>query len=165
MRGAMETHIGTQVITINKMRQPRSDGILEKRKQKKRLRKELKEADEKGDPNRNTIRTQYIEAQKNLRNEIEVHNQSRIRSTTDKIIREGGVKSNTFWNIRKSILQHNKKDDYNPGGGTPHIFRYGGSARGLKPIRYIYLRKPEFRTHLYTRRAQSPFIGKISYKK
>ena len=34
------------------------------------------------------------------------------RKKAEQITREGGVKSNTFWNIRKQILNHNKNDNY-----------------------------------------------------
>ena len=34
------------------------------------------------------------------------------KEKVDLIIKEGGANSNTFWNIRKQMISHNKNDEY-----------------------------------------------------
>ena len=48
--------------------------------------------------------TQYLETQKQLREEIEQYHEQRIQKITENITKNGGVNSKEFWKIRKRIL-------------------------------------------------------------
>ena len=55
---------------------------------------------------------EYITAQKELRETIKQESQTQLEKTFNRFIQEGGVKSQSFWKIRKSILKANKELDY-----------------------------------------------------
>ena len=87
--------------------------------------------------NKNLMKTIYIDSQKTVRNLIQNHQKQTLRKTADKIIKEGGSKSNNFWRTRKRIMNHNKNDDYetidenenekkieNPSQAKTHIANY-----------------------------------------
>ena len=48
--------------------------------------------------------TQYLETQKQPREEIEQYHKQRIQKITENITKNGGVNSREFWKIRKRIL-------------------------------------------------------------
>ena len=63
----------------------------------------------------NNIKTKLdnlIKEQIKLRNEIEKQKQEITRRQINKIIQEGGTKSNHFWQVRKSIISKNKSIEY-----------------------------------------------------
>ena len=53
----------------------------------------------------------YIETQKQLRTELEKAEKDNVQQRIHKIIKEGGIKSNLFWKIRKRIINKSKPDD------------------------------------------------------
>ena len=50
--------------------------------------------------------------QKTVRHLIGKQHRETIKQTADKLIREGGANSNTFWKTRKRVMNHNNHDDY-----------------------------------------------------
>ena len=54
----------------------------------------------------------YIESQLKVKSLIEKQIKEKTQKKVYQIIKEGGVKSSTFWNIRKQLLNHNKNDAY-----------------------------------------------------
>ena len=55
---------------------------------------------------------EYIQAQKNLREELENMEKSRVEQRINLIIKEGGAGSDHFWKIRKKILAQGKNETY-----------------------------------------------------
>ena len=56
------------------------------------------------------IKTTYMNSQKHIRALIEEQHRVNMRQRINKIITEGGANSNTFWKLRKRLMNHNKKD-------------------------------------------------------
>ena len=52
---------------------------------------------------------EYVNSQKELKEDIHIDKITRIEETTNKLIKEGGTKSNLFWKLRKQTI--GKKND------------------------------------------------------
>ena len=55
---------------------------------------------------------EYIEIQKQMRQEIEQNEKARVEERINLIITEGGAGSDHFWKIRKKILSQGKNETY-----------------------------------------------------
>ena len=53
----------------------------------------------------------YMKSTIKLKEEITAFEKERVQQRIHKIIKEGGVKSDSFWKIRKKILKHAKPDE------------------------------------------------------
>ena len=54
---------------------------------------------------------EYIESQKRVREEFEIMEKNMIEDRINKLVKEGGIKSNLFWKIRKQILNQSKLEE------------------------------------------------------
>ena len=77
----------------------------------------------------------YIRSQIKVNTLIEQQIKEDTNKKVEKIISEGGANSNTFWNIRRKLINHNKNEDYttedengnkidNPEQAKGHIAEY-----------------------------------------
>ena len=77
----------------------------------------------------------YIRSQIKVNTLIEQQIKEDTNKKVEKIISEGGANSNTFWNIRRKLINHNKNEDYttkdengnkidNPEQAKEHIAEY-----------------------------------------
>ena len=97
-------------ITIKKGQyKPKLTPLAKELKQKKRsARKEF----EKANPEQKKAKLdKYIASQKQLREELDHMEQIMVEDRINKLIREGGVKSNLFWKIRKQLINKTKCDE------------------------------------------------------
>ena len=81
---------------------------LENKKHKRNFNEACREKSE----NIIQLKTTYMNSQKNIRALIEEQHRANMRQRINKIITEGGANSNTFWKLRKKLMNHNKKDEY-----------------------------------------------------
>ena len=88
--------------------------LSEKAKMLKQERKTRKKAFEKATKGEKKDKLDdYITTQKQLREEIERLEKEKVQARINIIIKEGGVKSESFWKIRKKIINKSKPtDDY-----------------------------------------------------
>ena len=85
----------------------------DKTKTLKKEKKAAKKAFESSSPNKIHEKLQdYIQAQKDLRNELENDEKSRVEQRINLIIEKGGAGSDHFWKIRKKILSQGKNEIY-----------------------------------------------------
>ena len=61
---------------------------------------------------KNQAKENYIASQKNVKRLVYKQIRKQNSELTERIIREGGVNSKTFWNIRKRIMNHNQIGEY-----------------------------------------------------
>jgi hypothetical protein len=59
-----------------------------------------------------TTLSKYRDAQSSLKVVIQKEEAAKIKTTFDRIITEGGIKSQTFWKTRRKILGANKPPEY-----------------------------------------------------
>ncbi len=103
--------VGTKTISINN--KPReSKHTKDKRANRNKLKKEYELAIRNKKPNIKSSLKSYINSQIGLREQIEKDNKERINKIVNRLIREGGVKSQTFWKLRKQIIKTNSDDSY-----------------------------------------------------
>ena len=103
LKALMTRHLGKITIKPGAIRKPSNPEIKRLKREKKEAKKELKEA-RKNNGNATEKMTQYLETQKQLREEIEQYHKQRIQKITENITKNGGVNSREFWKIRKRIL-------------------------------------------------------------
>ena len=99
----MARHLGKITIKPGTLRKPSSPAIKRLKREKKEARKELRET-RKNNGNVTEKVTQYLETQKQLREEIEWYHKQRIQKITENITKNRWVNSKEFWKIRKRIL-------------------------------------------------------------
>ncbi len=58
------------------------------------------------------IKNRYIELQKKLREQLETDEETRRRAIANRLIREGGTKSNLFWQMRRKIIKSDMDANY-----------------------------------------------------
>jgi hypothetical protein len=63
--------------------------------------------------NKDDTRKAYINSQKKLRTAIEKQEQTTTREKVEKLIKEGGIISQSFWNIRKKLIPRKNQDNHN----------------------------------------------------
>ena len=80
--------------------------------EKGRLRNDLNKACKENGSDKNELTKRYLISQVNVRSLIEQQQRYNIGQTVNQIIHEGCANSNTFWNVRKTLLNHNNKDEY-----------------------------------------------------
>lgn len=106
---ALKNTIGTKKININK--KPRLDeeakSIKKEMKEKKR---KYNQACREKDPDIEQIYENYIHDRKKLQKEIEKKQAERTKKIANQLIKEGGVKSKQFWNLRNKLSQQEKKE-------------------------------------------------------
>jgi hypothetical protein len=88
-----------------------SKDITQARRLKKQARKEFDEAC-KNNGNKTATLAKYKEAQSHLKLTIQNESAEKIKTTYNKIVTEGGFKSQTFWKTRRRILGANKPPEY-----------------------------------------------------
>ena len=90
---------------------PKLSELAKQLKNEKKVRRKAFESAEK-DKKKEKL-DQYIETQKQLRDEMEKLEKEKIQARINTIIKEGGIRSQSFWKIRKKILNKAKpKEDY-----------------------------------------------------
>ena len=103
LKSLVARHLGKITIKPGTIRKPSNPAIKRLKREKKEARKELKEA-RKNNGNVIEKMTQYLETQKQLREEIEQYHKQRIQKITENTTKNGAVNSREFWKIRKRIL-------------------------------------------------------------
>ena len=100
-----------QTITIKEgvYRPKLTEKAKELKKERYRKRKEFEKADQN---NKTKTLEEYIKAQKDVRNELENIERTRVEQRIKLIIKEGGAKSDHFWKIRRKILSQGKNENY-----------------------------------------------------
>lgn len=98
-------------ITITTNKKYGLDTESKKLKQQKKIYKKRFEHECKTNgQNKEKFYKKYIEINKQLNQQIEQENTKRVQVTTSRLINQGGVKSNYFWKLRKSILKNTMED-------------------------------------------------------
>ena len=111
IKQTLENTIGSVKINVgNRKGAKEPENIKTLRQHKREMRKKLeKEIKEQSNSKQATL-AEYIEAQKELRAKLEEHNKQQTRELIEKIKREGGVKSKTFWNTKKRLTGKGRKE-------------------------------------------------------
>ena len=104
--------IGKVTITKGQAKVKDSDTSKKLKNEKKLARKEFNKACQNKTDDRATKLEKYINIQKQLREEYERLEKNRVEGKIETIIKEGGINSKSFWNIRKNILKGNQQADY-----------------------------------------------------
>ena len=105
----LEETIGTKTIIIGSHKTkepPKTKQLREIRKNKKKI---FQMEILKNGKNKETTLKEYVNSQKELKEAIYLDKITRIEETTNKLIKEGGTKSNLFWKLRKQAI--GKKND------------------------------------------------------
>ena len=86
--------------------------LTERAKKLKEEKRKARKAFEKAPPDKKkeSLDT-YVKKQKELKLEIETMEKMMVEARVNKLINEGGVKSDLFWKIRKQILKRASKED------------------------------------------------------
>ena len=108
----MEKSIGSKIVNNNRKIKICNPQIKAAKEQRKQHKYKFTQACNNNDTNKHQLKCIYIESQKTVRHLIEKQHRESIKQTADKLIREGGANSNTFWKTRKRIMNHNNQDDY-----------------------------------------------------
>ncbi len=112
---SLEKTIGSVKQTTQRKTKITNPEIKEAKKIKKERKKAAKEictATSTSKTPKKQAMNEYIEAQFTLKQLVDTQIKDNINNTTEKIIREGGANSTTFWNIRKQLLKHNNQEIY-----------------------------------------------------
>ena len=134
LTNTINTTIGKKHMWIGRSKQREPEQIKSLRKHKKEARKNFNQAVKNKAQNTNTKLAEYIKTQQNLKNELTVLEKQMTLNAMNKLIREGGCKSNNFWKIRKNALrikstqndlvtEENKKIE-NPDEAKKYIANY-----------------------------------------
>jgi hypothetical protein len=86
--------------------------IKTKREEKKQKKKEFQRACTNQTNDIETLKDNYIQAQKDLRNEILKWKKVKTEETMNKLIKEGGTKSQMFWKLRRRLTNPNQDLQY-----------------------------------------------------
>ena len=108
---ALEKNIGSKSREKNTKTKITNDEIQQTRKEKKEL-KTIFQQKCKNKQEAGKELNEYLNKQTELREQIEKHQRQELRKKINKIVEEGGAKSNTFWETRRRIINHNKEDNY-----------------------------------------------------
>ena len=108
----LEKSIGSKIVNNNRKIKICNPQIKAAKEQRKQDKYKFTQACNNNDTNKHQLKCIYIESQKTVRHLIEKQHRESIKQTADKLIREGGANSNTFWKTRKRIMNHNNHDDY-----------------------------------------------------
>ena len=131
----MEKTIGSRTIKTNnktKISNPRIKQAKKERKDQKQL---FQKACKEDYNDKEEKMKKYINSQKTVKTLIEEQLKANTLTKVNRIIKEGGANSNTFWKIRKQLLNHNKNNEYetknedgeqiaNPQQAKEHIAKY-----------------------------------------
>ena len=145
IKETLEKTIGSVKINVGNRRgakEPESIKIL--RKEKREARKTLEEEIRNKGVQKRVRLNKYIEAQKELRIQLEEHNRQQIRELIEKIKKEGGVKSKTFWNTKKRLAGKGNGSEYttiteegeeitDPEASKEHIANYYENLYQARP--------------------------------
>ena len=126
-------HIGKVTIRTNRNRDSKEAKNL--REKKKQAGKEFDQAIKSNNPRIAEIKNNYIQAQKDLRNQIEKDAENKSKNIIQTLIKEGGAKSNLFWKLRRKIIKKDSDANYdtkdetgktitNPEEAKEHIAKY-----------------------------------------
>ena len=86
--------------------------ITEKAKKLKEEKRKARKEFEKATPDQKKEKLDmYIVKQKELRTELDHMEKLMVEARINTLVREGGIKSNLFWKIRKQLLNRARKDD------------------------------------------------------
>ncbi len=100
----MKTTIGQTKINTNKKQRRESTEIKNLRNKKKEIRKKLKQAQKNNEPNIEIMKETSKGIQIQLKQAIEKREKQNIQEKINKLVKEGGSKSQTFWKMRKNII-------------------------------------------------------------
>ncbi len=107
---SLKSNIGQ--ITIKNGAKRESKEAKELRAKKKEMGKKFDQACEDKDPNIQLIKEEYISAQKQLRDQLDKDERNRRYKIANKLILEGGAKSDLFWIMRKRIIKNDSDANY-----------------------------------------------------
>ena len=144
----LKNKIGETRIRIHdKNKSKPSNETKEKKEKRKILRKEYQKAikDQKDDIE--SKKREYIQAQVDYKNSVEKDTQEDIENKIQRIIKDGGTKSNLFWKTKREILKKEGTANYNtldekgtliedPEAAKEHIANFYENlyhARGSRP--------------------------------
>ena len=99
-------------ITIKNSHKNESKEAKEKRAKKKEAEKKFNQACKVKDPNIEAIKEEYISIQKQLRKQLEQDERTRRYKIANKLIREGGTRSDLFWKMRRKIIKNDSDANY-----------------------------------------------------
>ena len=108
----LQSTIGSNIIKSNRKEKITNPNIKDERQKRKQHRTNFEQACREGSRNKASLKHIYIESQLKVKSLIEKQIKEKTQKKVYQIIKEGGVKSSTFWNIRKQLLNHNKNDAY-----------------------------------------------------
>ena len=96
--------VGATTVTIGKYKNKEGQAIKEAREKRRQKKKEYNEACKNNREDKRERLADYLKSQHELRQAIENQNRDNTQKTIEKIIEEGGAKSQNFWKIRRKIL-------------------------------------------------------------
>ena len=109
IRETLRETMKTITITKGQTNPKKTKKIKELTRRKKQARKEFENAPTE---EKEQKLHEYIKAQRELRTENEEDGKRQVQQKIEKLAKEGGVKSNHFWKIRKKIMQNQPDNDY-----------------------------------------------------
>ena len=132
IRKNLKKTVGETIIRNNKKNKEGKE-VKEKRRLKKEARKEFMKACKNKEDIKEKL-NKYIQSQINLKAEIEKQETKQTKLNLEKLIKEGGVKSQMFWKIRRKLLA-NSETEYdiiddsgrkleNPEEAKEHVAQY-----------------------------------------
>ena len=113
IKSTMSETLGKITIRKNKTYFPKDQQSKLLKNEVKQLRKTLRKVTKNAPHYKQEYLHKYLEKQKTLRNHLENQLKTTIENNIKTIIKEGGTKSQKFWNIRKKILKNTHQDQYN----------------------------------------------------
>ena len=109
----MKKTLGETKIRIGEKRKTKTSKATKDAKEKmKKARKEFNQAIKKKTADLPEKKDKYIDAQIELKREIEKDTMEEINNKIQKIIQEGGVKSNLFWKTKRGIMKNEGSTNY-----------------------------------------------------
>ena len=110
IKDTMELSFDKITVKLGQYKPKMSDKIKKLKIEKKESRKQFEKATRE---NKKETMEKYIDAQKQLREELEKFEKENVQKRIHQIIKEGGVKSNLFWRVRKRVIRKSKpEEDY-----------------------------------------------------
>ena len=151
----LEKTVGSTRINISNRKQGKEpDHIKLLRQVKKEKRKHLEKEIKINSVKKLHALKEYIQVQKELRNNIEEYNKQQTKILIDKIKLEGGAKSKTFWDIKRKLTGKGSNKEYptiseegreitDPEESKEHIAKYYETLYQAREGRAEYAKSTE----------------------
>ena len=91
---------------------PTPEEVKKLRQEKTKLRKEVKKSIRKGGEDKTEKLRKYINIQKEIKEELETSIKEKTRDVANRLIQNGGTKSQMFWKLRKRIVNNKSQNTY-----------------------------------------------------